>query len=142
MSQLLSSTIIHRTASATVNTTKSLLIPNPGVSLKASQFISQQYTLRNYSSTSILHQKISYKNRIHKNAARLYARRIIELASLNAATMSSIAMLESGGVEIEKPKEWATVDLVEQRRQFGESISSLGKSKLSRVWAAGEYRYQ
>ena len=135
MSQLLSFQIIHRTASAAVNTTKSLLIPNPGVSLKASQFISQQYTLRNYSSTSTFNQK--YKNRIHTNAARLYARRIIELASLNAATMSSIAMLESG-VEIEKPKEWATVDLVEQRRQFGESISSLGKSTLSRVWAAGE----
>ena len=136
MSQLLSS-IIHRTASAAVNTAKSLLIPNPGVSLKASQFISQQYTLRNYSSTSILNQKASYQNRIHTNAARLYARRIIELASLNAATMSSIAMLEST-TEIEKPKEWATVDLVEQRRQFGESISSLGKTSLSRVWAAGE----
>ena len=50
-------------------------------------------------------------------------------------------MMESssgGGVVIEKPKEWKTVDLVEQRRQFGENISSLGKSSVSRVWAAGE----
>ena len=54
--------------------------------------------------------------------------------------MTSMAMMESsgsGGV-IEKPKEWKTVDLVEQRRQFGENISSLGKSSVSRVWAAGE----
>jgi len=42
-----------------------------------------------------------------------------------------------GLVSIEKPKEWQTIDLAEQRRQFGQNISSLGKSKISRVWAAG-----
>jgi len=44
-----------------------------------------------------------------------------------------------GLVSIEKPKEWQTIDLAEQRRQFGQNISSLGKSKISRVWAAGTF---
>ncbi len=36
-----------------------------------------------------------------------------------------------------KPEEWHTNDLEKQRREFGESISSLGSNRLSRVWAAG-----
>ena len=72
--------------------------------------------------------------------ARLYARRIIELAALSAASMASTTQME-GLVSIEKPKEWRTIDLVEQRRQFGQSISSLGKTKISRVWAAGTFTF-
>jgi len=55
---------------------------------------------------------------------------------MSAATLASTAAvsMEAG---FEKPKEWATIDLVEQRKKFGESISSLGKTKISRVWAAG-----
>lgn len=38
---------------------------------------------------------------------------------------------------IKKPEEWDTVNLEEKRRLFGESISTLGETKLERVWAAG-----
>lgn len=56
---------------------------------------------------------------------------------MSAASMVSTTSMESA--VIDKPKEWATNDLVEERKRFGENISSLGKTKISRVWAAGEY---
>jgi len=70
------------------------------------------------------------------NVARLYARRIIELASAAAATKLATTKLESS-VAVQTPKEWKTENLEENRRLFGESISSLGETKLERVWAAG-----
>lgn len=100
--------------------------------LKASHLLSLQY--KRYTTGS--QNALRYSNRIQDNVARLYARRIIELAALSAASMASTTQME-GLVSIEKPKEWRTIDLVEQRRQFGQSISSLGKTKISRVWAAG-----
>ena len=69
------------------------------------------------------------------NVARLYARRILELASVAAATKATSTKLEAA--MIKKPEEWGTVNLEEQRRLFGESISTLGETKLERVWAAG-----
>lgn len=72
---------------------------------------------------------------MHANTARLYARRILEIAAMSAASMVSTTSMESA--VIDKPKEWATNDLVEERKRFGENISSLGKTKISRVWAAG-----
>lgn len=69
------------------------------------------------------------------NIARLYARRILELASVAAATKATTAQLEAA--MIKKPEEWDTVNLEEKRRLFGESISTLGETKLERVWAAG-----
>lgn len=60
------------------------------------------------------------------------------LASLSASNMVKKTKMESGEY-VAKPKEWTTVDLEKQRREFGESISSLGSSQLSRVWAAGEF---
>ena len=61
---------------------------------------------------------------------------MIELAALSAASMASTASMEAA---FDKPKEWATIDLVEQRKRFGENISSLGKTSISRVWAAGKF---
>ena len=61
------------------------------------------------------------------------------MAALSAATMANTAAYMEGS-SIEKPKEWKTIDLVEQRKQFGQNISSLGQTSISRVWAAGMYR--
>ena len=72
------------------------------------------------------------------NVGRLYVRRILEIASFSAATMASTTSMEAMAM-IEKPKEWSTIDLAEQRRQFGQNISSLGKTSISRVWAAGKF---
>lgn len=71
------------------------------------------------------------------NVARLYARRVMEIAAAAAATRVAVARLESSSTLISKPAEWSTVDLDEQRRLFGENISSLGKTAVGRVWAAG-----
>jgi len=57
------------------------------------------------------------------------------LASLSASSMARKTMLE--GEFIPKPAEWKTCDLAKQRKEFGENISSLGSTKVSRVWAAG-----
>lgn len=65
--------------------------------------------------------------------ARIYARRALELTALAAASRINKASLEA----IAKPEEWRTVDLEEQRREFGERISSLGKTRVERWWAAG-----
>jgi hypothetical protein len=73
--------------------------------------------------------------RIQNNMARVYARRVLELAAMSAATMASTTALQAA---IEKPPEWSTIDLAEERRKFGENFSTLGKSAISRVWAAGE----
>ena len=71
------------------------------------------------------------------------------MAALSAATMADTAAyvytdMEGAGAgsSIEKPKEWKTIDLVEQRKQFGQNISSLGQTSISRVWAAGAYRIE
>ena len=78
----------------------------------------------------------SYPKRISDNVSKMYARRMLFLAALSASNMASKTRMESSFIA--KPKEWSTVDLEKQRREFGESISSLGSTKLSRVWAAGK----
>jgi hypothetical protein len=133
MSQLIATTI-SRTTTATLHAAKASFIPHPMLPLKATRLLSLQH--KRYTNAS--QNSILYSNRIQDNVARLYARRIIELAALSAASMASTTQME-GLVSIEKPKEWQTIDLAEQRRQFGQNISSLGKSKISRVWAAGTF---
>ncbi len=78
----------------------------------------------------------TYQQRITNNASKIYARRVLLLASLSASSMAKKTRLE--GEFIPKPAEWKTVDLVQQRKEFGENISSLGSSRVSRVWAAGK----
>ena len=51
---------------------------------------------------------------------------------------SQLALTNLEGT-IAKPTEWSTIDLEKQRKEFGEKISSLGKTKISRVWAAGTF---
>jgi aarF domain-containing kinase len=75
-----------------------------------------------------------HMDRIQNNMARVYARRVLELAAMSAATLASTTALQAA---IEKPPEWSTIDLAEERRKFGENFSTLGKSAISRVWAAG-----
>ena len=70
------------------------------------------------------------------NVARLYARRMIELAALAAANAGVVHRTKME--PITKPSQWGTIDLEEQRREFGENMSSLGGTKIERVWAAGE----
>jgi len=71
---------------------------------------------------------------ISNNICRLYARRVLELAAMSAATLTATTQMEA---QITKPSEWDTVDLALQRKEFGESISCLGKTRVERVWAAG-----
>lgn len=116
--------------------TNPVIIPH-----KSSYPLSLQY--KRFSSEGVCTNayKSSYLQRIRDNTARLYARRVIELAALSAATMMATMSMDSKceSAMINKPKEWATIDLVEERKRFGESISSLGKTKISRVWAAGKF---
>lgn len=58
------------------------------------------------------------------------------MAALSASSMKKKTLMEE--LVPTKPKEWSTVDLEKQRREFGENINSLGESRISRVWAAGE----
>jgi hypothetical protein len=137
MSQQLIASALSRTTAATLQFGKSSILPHPAVPLKSAMSFQNQCN-RYITLHSTLDPAAKYSQRIYNNVSRLYARRMIELASFSAATMASTTQMESRFM-IEKPKEWQTVDLVEQRKQFGESISSLGKTKLSRVWAAGKF---
>mmetsp|Transcript_98 Transcript_98/g.128 ORF Transcript_98/g.128 Transcript_98/m.128 type:complete len:580 (-) Transcript_98:98-1837(-) len=89
--------------------------------------IHKYYNPSSYSSVNVL-------DRTKKNVARLYARRALELAAASAATMVTTAQMEA---QIEKPLEWSAYDLAEKRKTFGEGISSLGKTSIERIWAAG-----
>jgi len=71
---------------------------------------------------------------ISNNVCRLYARRVLEIASMSAATMAATTQMEA---QIMKPSEWDTEDLILKRKDFGESISCLGKTRVERVFAAG-----
>lgn len=132
MSQLLVASIVSRKPNIVLNAVRSNITPHPLAPLKSTKPICLQY--KHHTTINSAQYKLHYAERVKESVARLYARRIIELASLSAATMATTTSMEA---LIEKPKEWATVDLVEQRKQFGKSISSLGKTRFSRVWAAG-----
>eukprot|EP00560_Eucampia_antarctica_P008292 CAMPEP_0197825936 /NCGR_PEP_ID=MMETSP1437-20131217/2960_1 /TAXON_ID=49252 ORGANISM="Eucampia antarctica, Strain CCMP1452" /NCGR_SAMPLE_ID=MMETSP1437 /ASSEMBLY_ACC=CAM_ASM_001096 /LENGTH=609 /DNA_ID=CAMNT_0043426161 /DNA_START=101 /DNA_END=1931 /DNA_ORIENTATION=+ len=100
---------------------------------------------------SPLHFRLRYNanapgiERMANNVSRIYARRIVEMAAVSAAawTMATSSSNKThteqrmAGAAPTKPTEWATVDLLEQRRQILESISTLGKTKVERVLAAG-----
>jgi len=116
-------------ASASIG--RSGLLVHPAVPLKLTGYAHRL-------SSQIRHRHVEAvlrEQRQATNIARLYARRILELASVAAATKATTAQLEAA--MIKKPQEWDTVNLEEKRRLFGESISTLGETKLERVWAAG-----
>ena len=133
MSQLVAS-IVSRKPNIVLNAVRSNITPHPLATLKSTKPICLKY--KHHTTINSAQYKLHYAERVKASVARLYARRIIELATLSAATMATTTSMEA---LIEKPKEWATVDLVEQRKQFGKSISSLGKTRFSRVWAAGMF---
>ena len=150
MSKLLQ-TPIQRITSKAINTAKSTLIPytyHPSLPLKLTSTLYPIHSHRFYTALSPSLQQSSLQNYTRtctKNISRLYARRILELAALSAATATAIANGTIGKdtttkneAAVSKPLEWSTVDLEQQRREFGESINSLGNSRISRLWAAGK----
>lgn len=68
--------------------------------------------------------------RIHQNVARLYARRILELAAASAAVQRFVVQLEANH---EPPVDWKNW----QRREWSqELLESLGDRTITRLWAA------
>lgn len=74
-----------------------------------------------------------------KQVSRLYARRCIDIAAASFLTRQYITNLENSAGIVSKPSIWSEgVEAFEERRKkFGESVGQLGKTKLSRLWAAG-----
>ena len=137
MSQLFisksTSTLINQTLSSTAskitsnwNPTLSIIKISPQVKFH----IQTQIFRQRYNST------LKQNERISNNISKLYARRMLMMAALSASSMKKKTLMEE--LVPTKPKEWRTVDLEKQRREFGENINSLGESRISRVWAAGE----
>ena len=109
-----------------------LMIPPPAIIIKTASLTTQCTSHRSaLTRASILQDMIQ---RMTNNIARIYARRVLEIAAMSAASVVSKTQLEAA---ILKPTEWSTIDLESQRREFGESISSLGRTKIERLWAAG-----
>ena len=80
--------------------------------------------------------------RMTTNLSKIYARRILEAlavstAAWNATSNNNKTLAEQQMSVPRKPTEWATVDLLEQRKQILDSISTLGKTKVERVLSAG-----
>ena len=136
MSQL-TAHFVSRATTTMLTSARSSLI-HPAIPLKSTYPFTHQYKRFTTGGVRTHDHKLHYIQRVKANAARLYTRRVLEVAAMSAATLASTAAvsMEAG---FEKPKEWATIDLVEQRKKFGESISSLGKTRFSRVWAAGKF---
>ena len=85
----------------------------------------------------------SQMERMTTNLSKIYARRILEALAVSTAAWHATSKKESLAEQQMsvpmKPTEWATVDLLEQRKQILDSISTLGKTKLERVLSAGMY---
>ena len=101
-----------------------------------------------YRSGSSLAFRIRHTNdgaqmeRMTTNLSKIYARRILEAlavstAAWNATSNNNKTLAEQQMSVPRKPTEWATVDLLEQRKQILDSISTLGKTKVERVLSAG-----
>jgi aarF domain-containing kinase len=76
-------------------------------------------------------------DRIHKNVARLYARRVLEIAVASAAVQRFIAELENpaaaAAAATKPPIDWQNW----QRREWSqELLESLGGNKVTRLWVA------
>jgi len=127
--QVLHASMIRKAAAIT-NKAFISLPPHPALSVK---FIPNAFSCCHH--RFYVHGGVTSRAEvISKNVSRLYARRVLELAAMSAATMAATTRMEAN---IDKPAEWSTVDLALQRKEFGESISSLGKTRVERVWAAG-----
>ena len=135
------STLVNRATASTTSTltnishlTKSSILPNPAIPIK---FCPQIHT---YASSYAQQCKFQSKQtqRMADNVSKIYARRMLMAASLSASSMVRKTGLESSLIP-PKPTEWGTVDLIQKRKDFGESINSLGSTKISRVWAAGKF---
>jgi ABC1 atypical kinase-like domain len=70
--------------------------------------------------------------RIHQNVARLYARRVLELAAASAAVQRFMVQLEAKQ-HYEPPIDWKNW---ERREWSQELLESLGDTKVSRLWSA------
>jgi len=85
---------------------------------------------------------LAHKLSLQKAAlSRLYARHLLTLAAAVATAEHARRNFKVNSTlceTIAKPSEWSSgIDLFERRAEFGKQISSLGSTKLSRVWAAG-----
>lgn len=77
------------------------------------------------------HRAAADTARIHRNVARLYARRVLEVAAASAATQRFVAQLES----LDKPADWQNWS----RREWSqELLESLGDHRVSRWWSAAQ----
>mmetsp|Transcript_20209 Transcript_20209/g.58440 ORF Transcript_20209/g.58440 Transcript_20209/m.58440 type:complete len:550 (-) Transcript_20209:420-2069(-) len=134
-----SATAAASTASSACTVAARCLLYHPAVPLKlvgarsAASTPWSHIAARRYHASSAASAAAVVAQRQADCVARIYARRVLELAALAAASRVNKASLEA----IVKPEEWGTVDLEQQRKEFGESISSLGKTKIERLWAAG-----
>lgn len=134
MSHFIASSLLSRT-SATVTSVSNTMVSSFMPALPKLGYSCQVRNLHMLTNSYRSTKQQQHMERIQNNMARVYARRVLELAAMSAATLASTTALEAA---IEKPPEWSTIDLAEERRKFGENFSTLGKSAISRVWAAGE----
>lgn len=83
------------------------------------------------------HSSLSLQEqRIRRNVARLYARRILEIAAASAATQRFIAGLSSADVyhaAASQPTNWKNWS---RKEWSAEMLQCMGKTQLSRIWAA------
>jgi len=89
---------------------------------------------RIYTQSRNFHQGARQKD----NGARLYARRCLELAAASAAAaraMTPYTSMEEAG-RVGKPTRWSEIDRTLENEAFAKG-AGLGKTKLSRVLAAG-----
>lgn len=129
---LAASSILRKTSTAVTNSARNIsFVPgrHPALAVKFFPNAITQNQRRFYQGG-----RRSNVDAISNNIRRLYARRVLEMASMSAATMTATTQMEA---HITTPSEWATVDLALQRKEFGESISCISKSRVARVWAAG-----
>lgn len=110
-----------------------LMTPHPLTARVAALQWQRNNILETWSKYSSRNATARYYNLLaiwKRNFARLYARRILEIAAASAASYRMKTQMERA---IEKPDEW----LDWKAKDWEETaMASLGKSKLSRFWMA------
>lgn len=83
-----------------------------------------------YLSSSSLKRNAATVTRYRSNVARLYARRLLEIAAASAASHRVLAEMEQA---IDRPADWKNW----QRRDWtDELLQSIGRTRIERVWSA------
>lgn len=123
-------------SSSTWTSSSLLLLHSMPSKLRTSSFSTISTTTKTIYSARSLAIAETTRRRIHPNMARLYARRILELAAASAAAHVAVVQLEKSSTRKEPPVNWHNWRDGGGREWSTELLQVLGANAWTRWWAA------